>query len=306
MTHQGEQALERLLLHLRGEGDLEDLPNLRGPGSAKTADTPNSGPRAEVSSPAVYDGLERGIAAARRLPVLISRGCYWGRCLFCNHVFPDTRYQERDPGQVVDEVARLARLHGVTEYELSCHSASHRLLGQIADELMRRGLQINWSAMIRADVRLERPYFERLRRSGCQALLFGLEHASQASLDRLRKGVRLDELSGCLRQAAASGVAVQVFVLNTPDQPLDQYRQTLEYVASLGRTVNGFIPHRFRYGRYMDLSEQPGLFGARLTADAPWDLRSFGLPYEQDGGVSEEDFFCTSLEYHQRMIRDQP
>ncbi len=48
------------------------------------------------------------------LPLLTSRGCYWGRCTFCDHShIYQGYYQKRDKENVISDINYLIKRHGV-------------------------------------------------------------------------------------------------------------------------------------------------------------------------------------------------
>ena len=290
---QGELPLDRLLAFLRGQGSLEQVPNLRRWHNGRVT-TSAAGPALPLDQlrQADYDGM----LVANRLPVLIASGCYWGRCRFCSHLFPQAGYHKRSPAGVARELRQLQHQYGVDDFDLSCHSAPERLLGSIAGQILTRKLELTWSAMIRADGPLAPDYFATLYRSGCRELLFGLETANQQRLDQLGKGISLDHLRRCIQNAAAAGIRAKVFILHYHDQPAAEYQSTLGYLQALGPQLAGFIPQRYQQGRHMP--RPPGL---QLEPGAPFHVNSFALPWVRQGGLSEQQFFSMTHDRHQQL-----
>ncbi|MEI9479378.1 MAG: radical SAM protein, partial [Deltaproteobacteria bacterium] len=72
-----------------------------------------------------------------------------------------------------------------------------------------------------------------LRQSGCIMLELGLESGEQDVLDRLQKGVCVDEASLALRALKKAGIATYVYLLfGTPPEGLEEARKTLEFVVT--------------------------------------------------------------------------
>ena len=51
------------------------------------------------------------------MPVLSSRGCYWGKCSFCDHSFGQ-KVDIKPVSQFVDELEILNKKHGIKHFEL--------------------------------------------------------------------------------------------------------------------------------------------------------------------------------------------
>ncbi len=301
LRSEGERPFERLLAALGGDGALEAVPGMRRVVGGEIVDSASPAePELDLWPTPCFDGLGAAAGPGPRLPVLINRGCYWGRCRFCSHVFPGTRHRELPPTTVAAQVQQLVRAHGPTELDLSCHAASHGHLAAISEALVAAQIRLPWSAMIRADAPLEQGYFSGLRRSGCEELLFGLECYPQAELDRLDKGVHLEDLEVCLAGAALAGIRTQLFVLNLPGQSAAAYRRTLDYVQRLRPTPGGIIPQRFQLARQL----VPAALGVELTPGAEYDIRSFSLPHRRPhGDLSSEEFFALTLACEESLRR---
>ncbi len=121
--------------------------------------------------------------------LLTSRGCPH-ECIFCSQMVRETfgkfvRY--RSPKNVVDEM-QLLKEKGVNVIVINDDSFTISFLHVIAicDEIMRRGLSINWIAHSRVDnVSLE--LLKRMQRAGCVFLRFGVESGSERIIAVLKK-----------------------------------------------------------------------------------------------------------------------
>jgi len=69
-----------------------------------------------------------------------------------------------------------------------------------------------------------------LKRSGCVMLKLGLESGDQVVLDRMQKGIDLEQASQVLRNLLGAGVATYVYLLfGTPEESSAEARKTLEF-----------------------------------------------------------------------------
>jgi len=76
-----------------------------------------------LHDPAVTAGDREKVP--RRLMVLATRGCYWGKCAFCDYpaaTGPHHTYRVRSPARVVDDIRCLQQRHGVADFELLTES----------------------------------------------------------------------------------------------------------------------------------------------------------------------------------------
>ncbi len=203
---EGEAAIARLADAVEGRRALDAVPSLvrRSDGGIV---------KQSRATPADLDTLPhpaRDIIAAirqRGLPVpsaylTTSRGCK-AFCTFCTvpnvvRGMKDGVYRMRDPRDVVDEIEAVARDHGVTRFYMADDNflgygeASNRRMLAFADEILARGLKINFHAECRVDS-LVPETLVRLREAGFDQILFGLESGSAKTLKRWAKGQTVEE-----------------------------------------------------------------------------------------------------------------
>jgi len=69
-----------------------------------------------------------------------------------------------------------------------------------------------------------------LKRSGCVMLKLGLESGDQVVLDRMQKGIDLEQASQVLRNLLGAGIASYVYLLfGAPEESSAEARKTLEF-----------------------------------------------------------------------------
>ena len=88
MVFDGEVPLLRLCQALAGDGDLAAVPNLIYRGTARTIRVTGRKPPEKIGALPLPDfgglPLDRYLAPRLALPLLTARGCYYGKCAFCN------------------------------------------------------------------------------------------------------------------------------------------------------------------------------------------------------------------------------
>ena len=139
----------------------------------------------------------------RRTPgtyVMSGRDCWHGKCTFCSWTTLYPKYRTRDPIDVVDEIEMLVTKYGVKEVmDDSGTFPVGEWLTTFCNEMIRRGLPKR--VRIDCNMRFGRLTFDDyrlMRRAGFQFVLFGVESANQATLDRFCKALKVDDVvKGC-------------------------------------------------------------------------------------------------------------
>ena len=195
------------------------------------------------------------------------RGCR-SKCTFC--LWPQTvggqRYRTRSVDNVVAEIAHATKLFPqVREYFFDDDTFTDDLprAEAIARGLGRLG--VTWSCNAKPDV--PRASLEVLRDNGLRLLLVGYESGSQAILNNVRKGTRLDRAREFTRHARALGIKIHgTFILGLPGET----RETIEATIRFAQEID---PHTLQVSL---AAPYPGTALYREALERGW-LESEGL-----------------------------
>jgi radical SAM superfamily enzyme YgiQ (UPF0313 family) len=208
-----------------GPGE-EALISILGKQYVKGADSPD------------YDSFLRNkyFAPGFILPYSASSGCYWHRCSFCPEKAEGNEYRPIAPGQAVEEVKGIAKRSN----PVLLHFLDNAMSPALLEEIAHQGLDSSWYGFVRFTPHLADPDFcAALKRSGCVMLKLGLESGDQDVLDRLEKGIDLDEASRVLRTLKQAGIGTYVyFLFGTPAETLERARRTLNFTVIHGECID--------------------------------------------------------------------
>jgi hopanoid biosynthesis associated radical SAM protein HpnJ len=162
------------------------------------------------------------------------RGCR-SKCTFC--LWPQTvggqRYRTRSVEHVVAEIARAQRhFPQVKEYFFDDDTFTDDLPRA---EAIARGLGklgVTWSCNAKADV----PYasLKVFRDNGLRLLLVGYESGSQAILNNIKKGIRIDRAREFTRNARALGITIHgTFIMGLPGETRETIEDTIRFAQEI-------------------------------------------------------------------------
>jgi len=136
--------------------------------------------------------------------ILSASGCWHGKCTFC--VEQNQKWEVREVNDVISEIEECKQL-GIREvFDDSATFPVDDWLYSFCERIKK--LQIVFSCNMRM-VDLD---YQLLRRSGFRMLLFGLESANQRTLDKIGKGVRVEDVKYIIK-AARCGLEPHVAVM---------------------------------------------------------------------------------------------
>ena len=199
----------------------------------------------------------------------IAHGCYWKKCSFCDVSLDYIgRYETATASTLVDRIERIVAETGQTGFHFVDEAAPPKVLKALAEELLRRKVQISWWGNIRFEKTFTPELSELLAESGCIALSGGLEVASDRLLDLMKKGVTVEQVARVTRGMADAGILVHAYLMyGFPTQTLQDTVDALEYVRQLfenGCIHSGFF-HRFVCTVHSPVGLNPEDYGVQLV-----------------------------------------
>ncbi len=198
----------------------------------------------------------------------VAHGCYWKKCSFCD-VSLDyiSRYETASASTLVDRIEQIVAETGQTGFHFVDEAAPPKALKALAEELLRREVQISWWGNIRFEKTFTPDLCELLAQSGCIAMSGGLEVASDRLLKLMQKGVSVEQVAQVTKGFADAGVLVHAYLMyGFPTQTLQDTVDALEYVRQLfenGCIHSGFF-HRFVCTVHSPVGRDPVAYGVTL------------------------------------------
>ncbi len=242
---------------------------IAGPGEGPLLELHGQGPTALLPVMPDYRSLplREYLSPGFILPYSASIGCYWNKCSFCPELAEDNPYIPVPAEKVVADLRSLTAATGPVLIHLLDNAVSPALLRMIA--AYPPGAP--WYGFARFGQELVDPDFCRaLKRSGCVMLKLGLESGAQGVLDKMRKGINLDEAAQVLKNLKNAGIATYVYLLfGTPVETATDARKTLDYVVTHQDTITFLNLAVFNMPLY---GEEAALFGDEPFYDGDLSL----------------------------------
>jgi anaerobic magnesium-protoporphyrin IX monomethyl ester cyclase len=191
----------------------------------------------------------------RQVDYISSQGCRF-RCAFCADPAVYARgWTGLAPERIADEADELHRRYAIEELAFQDETFFTHVVrvDRFADELLRRDLTIAWTATLRADqaCRLGEPLFDKCVRAGLRRVMVGVESGSQATLDRLKKDMRIEQVVTAAEMCARRDVgAIFNFIVGFPCEDDASIDSTLALAKRLRAMHPRFETPIFYYRPY--------------------------------------------------------
>lgn len=178
------------------------------------------------------------------LPYMLTRGCYWQRCGFCqNRIgrFKPRPYQAVPVEKAVAELRALSKAHGCRHFHLCGDVIDGETLKSFSQSLIDSKASIFWHANLRAEPELTPVLCGQLARSGLTSVAVGLESGCQKTLDTMDKGITLQSLAEALMHLTDARVATQVTgIFGFPGESEFDAQLTVDFIRRNSDAISGF------------------------------------------------------------------
>lgn len=301
---EGEGPLLRLCEELEGSRDLERVPNLiwrgangevrhseqRDPLDIKTLPTPD------------FDGLplDKYFSPELVLPLAITRGCYWGKCVFCTlYTVIGPGYRGRAIEQTVDDIAKLSAKYGTKHFYLAIEDLPPNMAARLPQAILDAKLDIDWWC----DARLEHDAFtqevcDAMAASGCKRIAFGYESSSRRVLARMCKGTDPDRSMELVHRARKSGLSVTLYVMvGFPTETREEARETLRAIVDNREAIQEVSVRVFYLDETSEIFKRRAEFDiVEIYPDSRADLQVY-YDFKTGSGMSRREARDAYLEF---------
>ena len=216
----------------------------------------------------------------------LAQGCCWSRCAFCDtSIDYICRYDPADARTACDWIEATMARTDQNGFHFVDEALPPDLLDRLCDELLRRGLSIEWWGNIRFEKRFSATLLRKMAAAGCVAVTGGLETVCDRTLRLMRKGIAMAHAERVLRDAAGAGILTHAYLMyGFPTQTFDETLQALETVRRLfdEGTLHSAYWHRFALTAHSDISIHPEKYGIRLLPEEPATFARNEVPFAAD------------------------
>jgi anaerobic magnesium-protoporphyrin IX monomethyl ester cyclase len=321
-----ERTIVELLHAVLREGQTEDwniagLAYLRG-GNGEVASTAPRGsstdldqyplPARNLVDMSRYSALWRGHHGRSSTNLVASRGCPF-HCNWCAKPIYGNRFSLRSADSVAAEMQMLKSDHAIEHlwFADDIFALNRHWVQEFAAAVERRSAAIPFKIQSRADL-MTSETVSALKRAGCEEIWMGSESGSQAILNAMDKGLRVEVIHEARARLGKAGIRAAFFLqFGYPGETLTEIEETIALVRAarpddIGVSVSYPLPGTVFYQRvreqlgakrnWVDSDDLTAMFRAAYTDEFYRAVRN-ALHYEVEQyarSVEEQDRRHTS------------
>ena len=278
ILYEGENAYLQLVDAVENSKPLSGLPNLiYRDESGIHANKDVCSEDLSKLPPPDFDGLllEKYFVPKLILPYLATRGCYWGRCTFCDHFQGYVEgFRTMQVDQIVEEIKFLKDKHNTRYFHFTDESYPPALFRKLSQRLIEEKLDIVWTTHMRfEETLLDEQVWKEVQESGCRYLHFGYESGNQRVLKLMDKATKLDAIQTNLRMSSEAGIWNHIMgFFGFPGETREEAEDSKRFVHDNRAHIHSLGFMTFVLGKYSPVAFEPEKYGVDYYKNPEWDL----------------------------------
>lgn len=167
---------------------------------------------------------------------MVGRDCWWAKCTFCSWTTLFPKFRTRTPQSLLYEIEILINKYHIMEVMDDTGTfPAGRWLEDFCQGMMaeRFNQKINFNCNMRFG-RLNQKQYNLMAKAGFRFILYGLESGNQSTLDRLQKGIKVQDIIDGCKMAKKAGLMPHLTVMvGYPWEGEKEVEKTLKLAKNL-------------------------------------------------------------------------
>lgn len=232
------------------------------------------------------------------LPIQNSRGCYWGKCIFCSYPVLEPSYKQRGVNLIMDDIINLQNINNTRVFSFVDSLISPAFADNFSKLIIKKKLTLEWVMFARFESQFTKDLLYRMGKSGCTTICWGLESGNQQVLNEIKKNIDLPIVQEILENAANAGIHNRVLVMyGLPSEQLNEAYDTINFVKNNIHNIHSLAYNYYYPEKNTPIEDYSVRNGIKLTSQPENDL---SLGYEWKNQMDSKSIDVISNEY--RML----
>ncbi len=161
-----------------------------------------------------------------RIPVEISRGCWWNKCTFCNLNVQHKKYREKNVDKIVEEIEFLSNKYKTLSFQIIGNAQLVKEQKSLCEKIIELKKDFTFYAETRAD-HLKKEDYELFKKAGFKHIQTGIESFSNNYLKKMNKGARVIDNIAALKFSKENQIKNHYnLIFNYPNEESIDFEET--------------------------------------------------------------------------------
>ncbi len=168
------------------------------------------------------------------ITIMSSRGCPYG-CTYCYKGLFGKMYRQRSPKNIIDEIKYCIEKFGKRSFYFidDLFTLNTKRVTELTRAIKDERLNIRWQCLARVN-NATPEMFAQMRSAGCYEVHFGIESGNQNILNRVKKGITLQQVIDAVKYCKDAGIKTKgYFMIGMPGDTIYSINDTLNFAKEL-------------------------------------------------------------------------
>lgn len=287
---EGEDQMSRLLGALDGDRDFSNVPNILYLDEEDVVRSTPAMPPLHLDELGIQDlaglPLNRYFTPELVCTIQASKGCYWGKCTFCDTDY-GIAHDVKNMDHLVAEIKHLRDTYGVRHFQFIDEAIPPLVMKDMADRFLAEDLNIHWFSNGRLETDFTPEILDHLQKAGISMVLWGVESGSERIMRLINKGIDLDRRMDILKASTQAGIWNFAYIFfGFPTETEEEAMSTIEEICSNTDIIHSYGRSVFTLGKHSILFEDAAKYGIIDVIEDAEEL-STNLHYRSSQGLTD-------------------
>jgi len=165
--------------------------------------------------------------------MITSRGCPY-KCKFCDRPHLGKMFRARTAQNVVDEIQQCKEL-GMQEILIydDTFTVDKKRVIDICNKIIKNKIDIEWEIRARVNT-IDQFLLKKMKKAGCQRIHYGVESGNQEILNKMEKGITLNQVKTAFRLTKKEKIeTLAYFMIGSEGDTKSTIMQTIDFAKKL-------------------------------------------------------------------------
>ena len=263
-VEEGEGPILDVAKFYNGDIPIEQVSNFMYKKDGKVVLNPKMKPiKLDAMHNMCFDGydLTKYFAPEIVAPFQSSRGCYWGKCSFCDQDFGQN-FNVKSIDKVISEFKEFKEKYGISKFEFIDESVSPMYMNDFSDKLISENMDVQYFCDARLETAFNSDILKKAHKAGLRMIMWGLESGSEKVMQLINKGIDLNRRFDILRDSKEALIWNFAFIFfGFPAETREDALQTLDMLIKNKDIIHSYGRSVFTMGRHAKLAQDPEKYG---------------------------------------------
>lgn len=292
----GENSIISFAEYISGTIPIERVPGLIYLNSS--GEICDNGPAVQTNLDDVagfsFDGFEfdEYFSPEPVLTIQLSKGCYWGKCAFCDVSYCRKDFKMKSPSRAIEEFKTLKKRYNIRSFVFSDDSVSPQYYMELSELLIANNLDVNIFSWIRLEEGFTKDVLSKMKQAGCKMAFWGYESESERVMSLINKGINNKRRLEILENSKEAGIWNHVaFMVGFPTETESEAIETTKIINKHMDIIDSCYLSKFSFKKNATISNHPEKYGVESYVTAG----EFQLDFEYTSAgmtkVEKKDFY---------------